>query len=152
MGACGVLRPHPGSWKECGNHFAMSAVGSDMGAGLAICLCPVIVGHFGNQALPLSILSFPALNRRTLRGWWGWGGLNLEAWALQPPFCHGSQSTYPQDGEALGGWGTSRDIWPPRPLPKVAPLPHSDIGITWLPTPCSLRTSLFSLLPLGKPP
>lgn len=35
----------------------MSAVGSDMGAGLAICLCPVIVGHFfGNQALPLSIL------------------------------------------------------------------------------------------------
>lgn len=82
----------------------------------------------------------------------GWGGLNLEAWALQPPFCHGSQSTYPQDGEALGGWVTSGAIWPPRPLPKVAPLPHSDIGITWLPTPCSLRTSLFSLLPLGEPP
>lgn len=28
--------------------------------------------------------------------------------------------------------GASRDTWPLSPLPNVARLPHSDIGITWL--------------------
>lgn len=55
VGACSILRPHPGSWKECGNHLAVSAMGSDVGTGLAIRPCFVIVCHlFGKQALPLS--------------------------------------------------------------------------------------------------
>lgn len=93
----------------------MSAVGSDMGAGLAICLCPVIVGHFfGNQALPLSILSFPALNR-TLRGW---GGLNLEAWALQPLSAMDLKALILRMGRHWGAGGLAGISGLPDPSPR----------------------------------
>lgn len=75
----------------------MSAMGSDLGTGLAICPCPVMVCHFfGKQALPLS--SHSSFEQEV-----GLGGLNLEVYELQVPFCRGSQSTYSQDGETLGG-------------------------------------------------
>lgn len=57
-------------------------------------------------------------------------------------------------GKHQGNLGDSRSTLPPSPLPNVVPPPQADIGITWLRTPrrggALLRTTLFSLLPLGE--